>query len=381
MFPLTQAVILAAGASTRTHPLTIRRPKPLLPLLNKPLLQHTLEQLDGLVEEIILVVGFEREQIRRAFGERFHNIKLTYCAQEQQLGTGHALQQARPLVRGGFFLLNGDDLVHRRDLQRLAAYPYAVLGELVPDPRPFGVLELDADEYLTRIIEKPAAYTGKPLVNTGMFIFQPEIFAALDALGESARGEYELTDVIQHLPHGARCKVTQVSEYWLPVGYPWKLLEANHFLLERAGAASPSLPGVKVEGPVLIGPRTTVEADCYLGPGTTLGANCRVAAGTSLINCLVMDSAQIGPDCRLQDTILADGVTIGADVRTLTRPAAGGTVLSTIKGQPLDTGRASLGAMIGRKVEIEGGCQLYPGVKIWPGLKVAASSVVRSDLH
>ncbi|MCK4832078.1 MAG: NTP transferase domain-containing protein, partial [Anaerolineales bacterium] len=79
MHPPTQAVILVAGASTRTHPLTIHRPKPLLPLLNKPILQHTLEQLDGLVAEAILVVGFEREQIRQAFGSSFRSIRLSYC--------------------------------------------------------------------------------------------------------------------------------------------------------------------------------------------------------------------------------------------------------------------------------------------------------------
>ena len=244
MKPLKQAVILAAGASKRTYPLTIKRPKPLLPILNKPLLQHHLEQLDGLVDEVILIVGFEREQIRRTFGERFRRLKLTYCVQAEQLGTGHALLQAKSLVRGRFFVLNGDDLIDRHDLERLAAYPYGLLAQPVADPRPFNILITNEHDEVIRIIEKPAVFDRSRLspVSIGMYLFQEEVFEAVEKIKLSPRGEYEIVDIVENLPNGQRCKVVPVEKYWLPVGYPWKLLETNQFLLSRLDHVTPSFP-------------------------------------------------------------------------------------------------------------------------------------------
>lgn len=248
MRPPTQAVILAAGSSARTHPLTVRRRNPLLPSLDKPLLQHTLEQLEGLVEEAILTLCSEREQTQRAFGTQFQRLRLRYCIQEDQLGTGHALLQAIPLVRGSFFVLNGDDLVHGRDLQRMREHRYAVLGEAVPSPQLFGAIEMDSEGYAFRIMEKPPASTGDKRVTTGAFVLQRDLFSTLQALRESARGEYELVNIAGDLPRGERCKVIRLQDYWLPLGHPWNPLEKNGFLLAWAKLEEPRLPGVSVGG-------------------------------------------------------------------------------------------------------------------------------------
>lgn len=375
-----QAVILAAGASTRTYPLTIGHPKPLLPLLNKPILQHTLEQLDGLVEQVTLVVGYEREQIKAAFGSRFNDIQLDYCVQEAQLGTGHALLQARPYVRGSFFHLNGDDLVHRHDLERMAVFPCAALGQWIPDPSPYGILQLDKRGLVRRIIEKPTEWEGEPLVNTGMYVFPKTVFEALDALGESCRGEYELTDVVEIMTRdNVPCTPVKVSEYWLPVGYPWKLLETNQFLLARCRPATPVIKDVKIQGPVLIGQQCTLDPGCELGAGTTLGNNCHLGAGSSLHNCILMDDVQIGPDCHLRDTIVAQGARLAANVLAGARNDDGSNIYSAVKGTKLDTGRASLGAVIGAGVQIGANCRLEPGVKLWPQIQIPANSVIESD--
>ena len=383
MSPLKQAVILAAGASTRTHPLTLDRPKPLLPLLNKPILQHTLEQLNGLVEEVILVVGYRQGQMRDFFGDRFSGLRLTYCVQEEQRGTGHALRQASAFVSGRFLLLNGDDLVHRRDLEAVASYRYGMLGAPVKDPRPFGVLELDEEGCVANIIEKPEHFyfQGPALVNTGVFVFQPDVFEILAAVGLSRRGEYELVDIVRLLPPGDRCRVAVVQEYWLPVGYPWNLLEANRFLLERSANTPPRLDGVSVEPPVIVGSGSTVEPGCTLGPGTTIGRDCHVAGGSCLENCLVMDGVTIGSGCLLRDTIVCDGVLLEAGVVTQTEPETGATVLSAVKGRLRDTGRSRLGAVIGTGAHVGRGSLLHAGVKVWPGLHVAEGATVRADVE
>ena len=105
-----KAVVLAAGKSTRTYPLTLTRPKPLLEVANKPILQHNLESLSGLIDEVILVVGYRKEMIKERFGEEFNGIKLTYVEQKEQLGTGHALLHAEGYVSGRFLVLMGDDI-------------------------------------------------------------------------------------------------------------------------------------------------------------------------------------------------------------------------------------------------------------------------------
>jgi len=377
---MKQAIILAAGASTRTNPLTLDRPKPLLPLLNKPLLQHTLEQLDGLVEEVILVVGYRREQIRDRFGDQFGRLRLTYCVQEEQLGTGHALRQASAFVSNCFLVLNGDDLVHRRDLEAMASYRYGILGAPVKDPRPFGVLELDDEGYVTNIIEKPKHFQGPALVNTGVFVLQLDAFEMLAAVGPSSRGEYELVDIVRLLPPGDRCRVATVQEYWLPVGYPWHLLETNQLLLERAVGTAPHLDRVNVKPPVIIGSGSTVEPGCTVGPGTTIGRDCHIARGSHIKNCLVMDGVTIGPDCVLQDTVVCDGTSLEAGVVTQTEPEMGATVLSVVKGLPQDTNRSQLGAVIGTGAHVGRESILHAGVKVWPGLHIAEGTVVRTDM-
>ena len=222
---------------------------------------------------------------------------------------------------------------------------------------------------------------------------QPDVFEGLTAVGLSSRGEYELVDIVRLLPPGDRCRVATVQEYWLPVGYPWNLLETNRFLLERAAGfgvrgsgepqsngTAPRLDGVSFEPPVIVGGDSTVEPGCTVGPGTTIGHGCHVARGSRLENCLVMNSVTIGPDCLLQDTIVCDGASLEAGVVTQAEPETGTTVLSAVKGQLRDTGRSRLGAVIGTGAHVGQGSVLHAGVKVWPGLYVAEGAVVRADI-
>lgn len=375
------AVILAAGASTRTHPLTLDHPKPMLPLLNKPLLQHLFDQLDGLVDRVILVVGFKKEQIQNHFGSRYKSIHLEYCSQHQQLGTGHALLQVEPWLKDhAFYVLNGDDLIHRNDLENMALCPFAVLGAKVPDPRPFGVLQLDG-RYVTRIIEKPSTVEGHPLVNTGAYLFQYEIFSVLEQVTRSVRGEIELVEAIQLLPAGSRVQAVPVSEYWLPIGYPWKLLEANEFLLDRSRLETPRLEDITIKMPVLLGEDVRIEPGVTLGPGVTIGSHCVIETGTYLENCLVMDHVHIGANCNLVETVLAWGAEVKANCHSMVEPMDGGnTVLVNINGKLVDTGRTTLGAVCGESTKIGTGCTLAAGARIWPRVATHANALLQGDV-
>ena len=98
-----QAVILAAGKSTRTYPLTLTRPKPLLKVANKALIEHNLDNLNGIVDEAIIVIGYKKDLIKKHIGKKYKNIKIRYVVQKQQLGTGHAVLTVERYVKTGFF--------------------------------------------------------------------------------------------------------------------------------------------------------------------------------------------------------------------------------------------------------------------------------------
>src|SRR4030067_793517 len=102
-----QAVLMVAGKSTRTYPLTLTRPKPLLPVMNVPLIKHSLDQLAGLFDEAILIVGYRREMILDVLGDRYNGMAVKYVEQKKQLGTGHAILQAKPLVKYPVVALKG----------------------------------------------------------------------------------------------------------------------------------------------------------------------------------------------------------------------------------------------------------------------------------
>ncbi len=381
MQPVRQAVILAAGASTRTHPLTVDRPKPLLPILNRPLLAQTLTQLEGLVEEVILVVGFRHEMIRAAFGTRFGSLRLRYVEQREPLGTGHALLQALPLLEGRFLVLNGDDLVARDDLEALTAYPQALLTTVMDDPRAFSIVELDAGGRVVRIIEKPTDPPPSAQTSIGFYLMGPEAAEAVRAIRPSPRGEYELTDVAAAMTAAHRFQAVPVRGYWLPIGYPWKLLEATCFLLDREPPPLPALPGVEIEGPVLLGEDVVVGRGARLGPCTVLGDGVRIGAGAVVRESLLMAGVTVGARARIEASVLAEGVLVGEDARFLPcEPPCTAPVRSRVKGRWVTTGLRRFGAVIGAGARVGRGATLYPGVKLWPRLLLPDGATVRDDL-
>ena len=177
MKPVQQVVIMAAGKSTRTYPLTLTKPKPLLPIANKPILEHTLNQFLDLVEEVILIVGYRQEMIQARFGDSYQGLRLRYVEQKEQLGTGHAALQAEPYIRDRFVLMNGDDLFSRKDIDRCLSHQYATLGKEVDNPKKYGMFMLDKHRVI-KVVEKSDAPPSK-IANTGFYLFDKKILQML----------------------------------------------------------------------------------------------------------------------------------------------------------------------------------------------------------
>jgi bifunctional UDP-N-acetylglucosamine pyrophosphorylase/glucosamine-1-phosphate N-acetyltransferase len=223
-----QCVILAAGEGVRMRPLTLTTPKPMLKVLGKTLLEHTIDSLPAEVDELIIVVGYLGDQIREYFKHSYGGRRITYVHQPKKLGTYDALAMAEPFLKEGFFLvLYADDLFGPITYQRLVdAKSFAIVVQEVPNPERFGVVTLRPDGTVKEIEEKPE-YPKSNLANCGPTALSKEIFKHPAPL--HAKGEYFLTDSVAELALHHPVKVVR-ADWWMPIGYPEDLAKAEEFL-------------------------------------------------------------------------------------------------------------------------------------------------------
>ncbi len=228
---IMQCVILAAGEGVRMRPLTLTTPKPLLKVLGKTLLEHTIDSLPRAVNELIIVVGYLGDQIREYLKHEFMGRRVTYVHQPKKLGTYHALAMCEPFLTDGFFLvLYADDLFGPLTYRRLVdANSFAIVVQEAPNPERFGVVTLNPDGTVKDIEEKPE-HPKSNLVNCGPTALSKEIFKYPAPL--HAKGEYFLTDSVAELAKHHPVKAVR-ADWWLPIGYPEDLGKAEDFLRER----------------------------------------------------------------------------------------------------------------------------------------------------
>lgn len=217
-----QAVIMAAGVGKRMRPLTLLKPKPLLSVAGKPILKRTLDNLAGLVDEVILVVGYKGSMIQKRFGSRYKGMGISYVWQKNQLGTAHAAKQAFVRLKGDFLLLHGDDLYDTRDIKKvLKKCPSMLLGK-VRNPSQFGVVATKG-ALVKSITEKPKNPKGS-LVNTGLYHLPVAVFRA--RIKKSKRGEYEFTDYVEQFAKKNNLFFF-VTKNWIPLSNPASLQAAS----------------------------------------------------------------------------------------------------------------------------------------------------------
>lgn len=222
-----QAVILAGGVGKRLRPVTETVPKPLVPVLGRPVVEYTLERLPSEVTEVIFVIGYKGEMIKEAYGTHAFGRTLSYAVQEQPLGTGHAVKCAAPLLREKFLLLYGDDIYGAEGLRQLVQHDWALLSRRVEHPERFGVLQLRGDGVVDRMVEKPKEFVSD-LAWVGAALLQPEFLSVETPL--SARGEYEVTDMVNALIGRGVPFRTEQADAWLPVNTPDEVTAAEQAL-------------------------------------------------------------------------------------------------------------------------------------------------------
>lgn len=394
-----KAVIMAAGKSTRTYPLTLTRPKPLLKVANRPILAHQIDALSGVADAIVLVVGYRAEMIRETFGDRYGDTPIQYVTQTEQRGTGHAILQCAGVLDGPFLAMNGDDLYAPEDLARVAIEEQAALAMNVPDPRLYGIYEVAGDHRAVRLVEKPTEIFSH-LANIGVYKFTPDVFDVLRHTEPSIRGEIEITSAVQTLAERGLFRVVETTGYWVPIGYPWHLLDANALMLSRMkpcveGQVHPAAivngcvsigkgtvvhSGVVIDGPVAIGEHCSIGPNCCLRPGTSIGNGCRIGPSVEIKNSIFMDGAFACHLSYVGDSVVGENANLGCGTVTSNVRHDGGYHRSMVNGVLVDTGRKKLGAIIGDNVHTGIHTSLYPGRKLWPGATTRPGEAVSKDI-
>jgi bifunctional UDP-N-acetylglucosamine pyrophosphorylase/glucosamine-1-phosphate N-acetyltransferase len=385
-----KAVILAAGEGSRMHPLTYTRPKAMLPVANRPILEHLLIQaVQAGVEEFIFIVGYQDELVRRHFGDgQQWGVAIDYVFQRQQLGTADAINTVHDRLTGNFLVMNGDIIANRQDIERLAgcSTDTMCLAE-VNKTAGLGVVTTEGDA-IVRIYEKMANPPSR-LANTGLYLLTPAVFKAISETGKSPRGEYEITDSLQCMIDGGHRIGHQTLGRWLELSYPWDLLWANECILDdlepevrgevednviikgavSLGENSRIRSGCYIIGPVVIGRGCDIGPNSYIRPATAIGDGCRIGAFVEVKNSIIMEGTKIPHHNYVGDSVIGQGGNLGAG----TKIANVRLDRKVISVAGIDTGRRKLGAILGDGVEtginasINTGSLIGNGVFIGPG--------------
>ncbi len=333
-----KAVILAAGKSTRTYPLTLTKPKPLLKVSNITLIEHNLTQLVDLVDEVIIVIGYKGSMIKKHLGNSFQRIKIKYVEQKQQLGTGHAVQQAEKFIKDErFIVMMADDLYFRGDIRKCLRYDLAVLAKRVEDYGNFGVFTKKGDKVFD-LVEKPQEFVSD-LANAAFYVFTEKIFESLKKIKKSPRGELELTDALSELAKKNDIFCVEAM-MWLPVGYVWNLLDADQVIRDQDAA---------------IGQNSSIKGKVV---NCSIGKNCVIEGDVK--NCVIGDNVTILAGSLIEDSVIGDNVTFSGTIQTT------GNVDVELNGKTITI--ENFGAAIGDNCTLKD-VTIRPGTLVWPKVK------------
>ena len=330
-----KALVLAGGSGTRLRPITHTYAKQLVPVANKPVLFYGLEAIrDTGITKVGIVVGDTEPAIRSAVGSgQAFGLEMTYIRQSAPRGLAHAVLEAREFLgEDDFVMYLGDNFIVGGitalvDEFRAARPDAHIMLTPVPDPRQFGVAELDDAGQLIGLEEKPR-HPKSDLALVGVYLFTPAVHEAVAHLTLSRRGELEITEAIQWLVrHGRKVTSTVISGYWKDTGNVTDMLEVNRIVLESAERAvagqvdaaseligrvvveaGATVTGSRIVGPAIVGSGARVTGS-YVGPFTSVAPGC-VIADSEIEYSIVLEGASIRGVRRIEASLIGHHVEV-----------------------------------------------------------------------
>jgi len=393
-----KCVILAAGEGKRTHPLTFTKPKVMLPVANKPILEwNLLNAVDAGVKDFVFIVGYKSEKVRTYFGDGSRwGVNIKYLNQGKPMGTAHAVSLLKGLV-DDFIVMCGDTIFGCEDIKKIIEHENSMGVVTVENPGQYGMVEISGDK-VVKIREKEKIAQNN-LVNAGIYHFDKDIFGFIDKTGISPRGEYELTDSINLMIREKIIKWIKLEE-WRDVVYPWHLLDANAEILKNIekkidgdvekravikgeviiGKGTKVLSGSYIEGPVVIGENCKIGPNCYIRPFTSICNGCRVGNACEVKNSIIMDGSKIPHQNYVGDSVIGSDCNLGAGTKIANLRLDKKEISVTLNGERIKTGRKKLGAIIGDNVQTGINSMTNPGTLIGNDVFIGSGAIAKGEI-
>ena len=300
-----KAIIPVAGMGTRMRPHTHTSPKALLFVGGKPILGHILDEIKNIgIKEVILVLGYKGEKIRKYVNENYKDIDFKFAKQEKKLGLGHAVYQTKTFVDDEPVLIIYGDTIFVGDISKGMKEKWdGVVGvKMVEDPRRFGVVEKKGDK-ITNLVEKPDYVKPMPAIVGVNFIYNSKLmFEALQEIIEKdikTKNEYQLTDAFKIMVEKDAEMTTFPLEGWYDCGKPETMLETNKYLLKKESKKIKTKNSVIIE-PVYIEDGVKIE-NSVIGPYVSIAKDVIVSSS-------IVKNSILNKECRVKNAQMTDSI-------------------------------------------------------------------------
>lgn len=388
-----KAVILAAGEGTRLRPFTVSKPKVMVPVANKPILEYVVEALSqNGISDITMVVGYKKERIMTHFedGKNF-KVNIDYVLQPKPLGTAHALMHAKKGIDTEFLVLSGDNIIDPKEITNLlkGEEGNAILITESETPSKYGEVFIEKG-LVTKILEKPEEELSK-LINTGIYRFKPNVFDTIQTVSDA--GRHDMISVIQEMiVNNMEIKAVHGFGTWMDAVYPWDILHVNSSAMTGAkvgtagtieknvvlkdqvsiGEESIIRSGSYIEGPAVIGKGCDIGPNTCIFPSTSIGDNVSVQPFTSIKHSIIMNDSEIGVSSIISNSVIGEGVRIGAHF-----VAASGEAF--IHSELGDHKLEDIGTIIGEDTSIGEGVISKPGTIIGANCRISPQNKLEGE--
>ncbi len=373
-----KAIIMAGGEGTRLRPLTCNRPKPMIPIINRPVLEHAINLLTKhSITDIVISLFYLPETVNNYFADGSEwNVDISYSVEETPMGTAGGVKLALNDYRDTFLVLSGDGIIDF-DLDKIIAFhrekksPFTIVLTRVKKPTEYGIVITKEDGQIEKFLEKPAwSEVFSDTVNTGMYVIEPEIFEKY--VPENTKFDFSL-DLFPLLQKEKVPLYGYISDgYWCDIGNLDAYRDANRDILD--GLVKIEFPGKKIGdniwagknveiasdahiiGPVVIGDFVRIKSGAEVSEFSAIGNNCVIEENASLRRTVLLHSTIIGPKCELRGAIIGKRCVLEEGVSIYE------------------------GAVISDDCQIGSGVEIPSGIRIWPDKDIESGTRVTTDL-
>ena len=373
-----RAVLMAGGSGTRLRPLTCDLPKPMVPILNRPIAEHIINLLKRhQITEVIATLHYLPDVFRDYFqdGTDF-GVQMTYAVEEDQpLGTAGCVKNIAELLDETFLVISGDsvtdfDLTKAIEFHKRKQSKATLILTRVPNPIEFGVVITDEDYRIRRFLEKPStSEIFSDTVNTGTYILEPEI---LEYLPENQECDFS-KDLFPLLLKKDEPMYGYIAEgYWCDVGHLDAYRESQYDALYRRVKIDYAYEEQSPD--VWVGQNTHIDPSAKIVPPCLIGTNCRIGPGVQIdAGTVIGDNITIGSDANLKRPIIWNGATIGEEANLRACVISRGTRVDR-RAQVLE------GAVVGSLSTVGEEAQISPSVRVWPSKQIESGAILNINL-